>query len=146
MSQRQRSEEPTKAQLTAWVAILEERLASDNRLKLAENLSAVTKTAIRWIIIAVLGFWARGAIIALAGETTDANLFFRIVTDINFPVVGLAATNVVTFVLYRKERKLRQDNTEHMHRPRKQKELEIDPNRSSSELTERGLTNPQDRE
>jgi len=87
---------------------------------------------------------ARDVLIEWSGETTDANLLFSIVTDIKFPVAALGATNVITFVLYRRERRLRQDNTKHMHRSVKAKELEIDPERSSSNLTASGTTNPKD--
>lgn len=145
MTQRQeKPREPSKAEILARVAVLETELRREDRGQIVQSLTAITKMVIRYGTIALIGYFARDVLIEWTGETTSANLLFNIVTDIKFPVAALGATNVITFVLYRRERQLRQDNTKHMHRPVRAKELEIDPERSSSNLTERGTTNPKD--
>ena len=79
----------------------------------------------------------------LAGKTTLANVAINIFRGYNPRVWLLILMVVITWALV--ERWLRKRKTVYFQQRIKQLEKHLDPNRSSSMLTEAGDTNPKDR-
>jgi hypothetical protein len=111
--------------------------------RIQQRYSAI-RTAIRsvaWLAVAWLGF---GAFKTFAGQTTSVaiSLILNALVDLKF-VVSIALTGTATaWALL--ERRLRLRKVETMQGHIKRLETILDPERSSSGLTTRGLTNPKD--
>jgi hypothetical protein len=96
-----------------------------------------------WLGIARYAFLA---VEAMAGKSTTVlrSWGLAIVADwrvsISVAVAGLAGLWALL------ERRIRQSTVERLHRRVKELETIVDPNRSSSNLTPRGASNPRDRE
>ena len=82
---------------------------------------------------------------ALAGKTTLANVGIEVFRGYNFLgwLAALIIAVAITWALL--ERGLRKRKTVYFQRRIKRLEKQIDPNRSSSMLTEAGDTNPKDK-
>jgi hypothetical protein len=111
--------------------------------RIQQRYSAI-RTAIRsvaWVVAALLGF---GALKTFAGQTTSVafSLILNALVDLKFVVsIALAGSATAWAVL---ERQLRLRKVETMQGHIKRLETILDPARSSSGLTTRGLTNPGD--
>lgn len=113
----------------------------------------VVSRAVPWIgIVAISYIWA-DAIKFLAGQETIADISVKIVenltvkiTQTQYVVEYVEYAVIVLAVLYGlRQRKLRRDVIEKMEGRVRELEQRVDPNRSSSNLTSRGDTNPTDR-
>lgn len=81
---------------------------------------------------------------ALAGKTTAADIVLKAITDLKLDErVLYLLTGGTTFWAIR-ERKLRKKTIRHIAAQKKELEEHIDPNRTSSNLTETGDTHPED--
>ncbi len=97
---------------------------------------------------AAFGFWCvKEAWVLAAGTTTiadlSASLRFETISEWTWPL--LVAFGFGGIAYGRRQAKLRRDAVERLHPYQEQHEKSIDPNRTSSRLTSRGETRPEDR-
>jgi hypothetical protein len=113
-----------------------------------ETLDTAVARLCKWIPICVICYFGYLSISALAGKATLAQFGLWIFADLkatkafSHVVTSLFGLGGVTFG-YR-ERKLRQKNIERMSAQLTEYEIKIDPKRSSSRLTKKGSTRPED--
>lgn len=127
-----------------------EELAAENRIlrrqRGATAVAGVLNTAIRWTGLVLFARYLYMSAAALAGKTTEASFLVELlanqgVVDIVMGFVGCGG------VLYGyKQRKLRRDVVERIQARNKKLEQLIDAGRTTSSLTTRGETRPEDLE
>lgn len=110
----------------------------DSAFKLAANL-------IRWTGIVLVVYWAYRIVEALAGQTTVAEFDIEMLPNLRASQIAAsiwagAATGYAFF-----ERDLRRRTVERLQNRITELEKKIDPSRTSSKLTTRGETRPEDR-
>jgi hypothetical protein len=113
-------------------------------IRFIEVVGLIVHRAVPWAGITAVAYFAYLSIRTLSGEHTVASLVVKFVADFNIKegvsyVVGLTGIGVGL-----RYRKLRKDTLEHMGERIKELESQIDPKRSSSRLTRRGETRPED--
>lgn len=120
----------------------------ERRHRIGAVIDQVGLTA-RLIVVAAtvifLGMFARDAVIALAGKTTNANVLLEFFGHLEVTVAiawGAAATAAIWG--YR-ERSLRRSTTKRLSTQIEDLELLVDPGRTSSNLSRTGQTNPKDK-
>ena len=113
-------------------------------LKRLEIIDSAVRLGVPWSFGALIAFFCFGSIVALAGKYTFAQIGVSILGNMKISesisyVFGLSG------VLYGlKERKLRRKNIQRMSPQIQALERQMHPNRSSSNLTTRGTTQPED--
>jgi len=114
------------------------------RARKVDRFAAVAETLIKFGTFCVVAYFFTGALKAYAGEVTFAQVGITLLGDlkVNEWVAYLLAGGAVTYGL--RQRKLRRDKTEELAGRLKQLEGRFDPRRSSSRLTPRGTTHPED--
>jgi hypothetical protein len=127
-------------------------LESKNRAlwkgQVADRITTIVTYLIRWGSLVLIVRYITGTIsettIGLAGKTTLADIGIRFVGDLKLSEAAAYIFGVGGVGYGWKQRNLRRDSLQHLH-PRAQKyEESIDPARSSSRLTPRGDTRPED--
>lgn len=116
--------------------------------KALESLTSLGSTFIRYGAVVLCVYIVYRMTSDLAGKTTLADIGLSLKM-----FGGLSITDTVSFALgvagtvygY-KERRLRQSKTQYLQDRIQKLEKQLDPKRTSSRLTARGTTNPQDRE
>lgn len=114
------------------------------RLRIIDAIDANIRLLIKYGFLAVVAFFAYGAIAVLAGKQTFAQIGIKLLGDIKIAnsigyVVGGSG------IIYgRRQKKLKEDVIQKLAPRIKELETKIDPKRSSSGLTERGRTRPED--
>lgn len=135
------AKEKTKAQL----------LAENKELRRTKLRSSVTEIVIALIrygaIVACVYFLSTSistALTTLAGKTTSANILVNLLGNLNLSnsIATLFGGGGIAYGLM--ERRQRQNMIQRQHGRVKKMEQQIDPNRSSSNITEKGDTNPKD--
>lgn len=112
----------------------------------AEGITSVLKEIVRGAWIAWVAYYGYKSIDVLAGRETDASIelvvsFFTNLTVADILPWVLTALAIGMAYLFRT---LKRDTVENLHPRLKQYEQIFDPNRTSSELTPRGETAPED--
>lgn len=113
-----------------------------------ETLDSAVARLSKWGPFCIISYFVYLSISALAGKATLAQFGFWIFADLkatkvfSHVVTSLFGLGGVTFG-YR-ERKLRQKNIERMSAQLSEYEINFDPQRSSSRLTKKGSTRPED--
>lgn len=111
----------------------------------------IVENGFKWGVLA-FGFWrTTEAWIATAGTTTIANLsaslkvetIFETITTWTWPLLIVFGAGGIAYG--RREAKLKKDAIERLHPYQEKYEKLVDPNRTSSRLTSRGETHPEDR-
>lgn len=135
----------TKAELIEQNARLEAENGFLRKGRIAEGAIQVSLALLRYGTIVVLGYWALQGIRAIAGSSTDANIAVELLA--NFGVsVTLAWTVALSGGAYGLfQRHLRRNTVERLQGRIRELESIIDPQRTSSELTQRGDTRPEDK-
>jgi hypothetical protein len=113
-----------------------------------ETINAAVVRLCKWIPITVICWFGYLSIASLAGRSTLASLGLYLVADLK---VNKVLSHIAMFAFgvggasygYRQKR-LMQRNIERMSPALEQREKQIDPNRSSSRLTSKGQTRPED--
>ena len=124
---------------------LETELRLLRQSKASEGIVQVVTSAIRWGAIVLIVRYGYLSIEALSGQQTLADIGVNFLTHIKVSV-AVAWSVAAGGVLYgMKQRKLRRDTVERLQKRNQELESRIDPNRSSSELTSRGDTRPEDK-
>jgi len=134
---RPRKDSRTKEQLLGEI----ERLKAGS---LIEQIGSGVRTFIRAGSVCFVAYMAKEAIVALAGQQTNARILVDFLASVSVNVAvawGLAAGGVAYG--YR-ERKLRKRAVHHLTGRKADLERKLDPGRSSSGLTKTGDTSPED--
>ncbi|MEW6351245.1 MAG: hypothetical protein AB1646_19490 [Thermodesulfobacteriota bacterium] len=114
------------------------------RLHLIDALASIVNRLIPWAALVFIAHWIYLAILALAGQKTIADIgisFLGSVTVSEALAVVLGGGGIAYGL---KQRKLRRDTIERLQARIQDLERRLDPNRTSSSLTRRGTTNPED--
>jgi len=113
-----------------------------------ETLHAAVVRLCKWIPIAFICYVAYLSIAALAGKNTLAAFGIYLVADLKvnkfLSHIVMAAFGIGGTAYGYAQKKLQQRNIERMSRVIQEFENKLDPNRSSSRLTIKGLTRPED--
>jgi len=128
----------SKGQLEAELKVLRQSRNS-------EGVVQVLISLFRWVGIVLIVRYAYLGIEALAGKSTLADIGVNFLTDINISVALAWAAGLGGMVYGIKQRELRKDTIERLVGRIHELEGEVDPNRTSSNLTKRGDTRPEDR-
>jgi hypothetical protein len=125
-----------------------ELLAENRALKTArrnQGLFTLLNNLVRWGGVVLITRYIYLAIAALAGSRTFADISINFLGNLQISAL-LAWGGTAGAIIYGlRQRKLKHDTIEHLHRRIRELELRVDPRRSSSKLTERGETRPEDR-
>ena len=114
--------------------------------KVVDSIAMLLRELIRYGGVALPFYFMYRTAEVLAGKTTTADIGLKMLgslTITNAVGYGLGAVGTVYGL---KERKLRRDKTEYLQDRVQKLEKQIDARRSSSRLTRRGTTNPDDEE
>jgi hypothetical protein len=114
------------------------------RLKKIDAIDANLRLIIRYGFLALVAFFAYRAIDVLAGKHTLADLGVKILADVKIGNAVSYAVGGGGIAYGARQRKLRGDTIQKMGKRIKELETAVDPGRSSSGLTERGHTRPED--
>ena len=118
---------------------------SARTVELVEQLFVTGRTVIRTAGWLVGAYFAKDAIVALAGQSTNVtvNAAFSLLADMKFTfTLTLAGASTAWAII---ERSLRHHKVEYLQDRIKKFEHMLDPKRSSSGLTPKGKTNPKDK-
>ena|SRR6266478_4736755 len=114
------------------------------RLRLIDALSTFIIYGWKYGTLAFIAYWGFDALKAFAGKGTDAAVVFKIVTDLRIDQ-GIAYLFGLGGVAYGyKERRAKQKAVGHLGTARQEAEKRVDPGRTSSNLTPRGTSRPED--
>ena len=116
-----------------------------SRLLAIEKGFTLATHVITWAGIVSVVYLISSAVSDLAGRTTLADIALQVLLAGNVREVGsyAIAGGGITYGLW--ERRLRKSEIRHLGEQKKLLESVLDPNRSSSQLTETGETRPEDR-
>jgi hypothetical protein len=126
-------------------------LSGDARERLSthetDQLYRTVRTGVRCLTTAFIFYYGFRSFETFAGEDTNLSIaltfVLRAFAELKTTVfIGLTGTCAAWAIL---ERILRQRKVEYMQGRIKELEQKIDPNRTSSDLTPKGQTNPRDR-
>lgn len=113
-----------------------------------ETLHAAVVRLCKWIPLAFMFYVAYLSIAALAGKSTLAAFGIYLVTDLKankfLSHIVITAFGIGGTSYGYAQKKLQQRNIERMSKVIQNLENKLDPNRSSSRLTAKGLTRPED--
>jgi hypothetical protein len=111
--------------------------------KRTEERYRLFRLVVMWIAICILGYFAKDAIVALAGQSTNlvVQMGLKVFSDVRV-AVSWAVTGGFGLWAYG-ERKIRQKRVLQLHARIKELEIAIDPDRSTSRLTPEVKTKPE---
>ena len=113
--------------------------------KIIDTTGSVIYALIPWVGVICVAYYVHSSIKSLAGQRTLASIGIRFLADFRISE-ALAYIFGACGVGYGfMNRKLRKDNVERMAKRIKELEKQIDVRRSSSRLTPRGETRPEDK-
>lgn len=125
-------------------AVLKERMRGQTRRVVVQNLGLVLR---QLILLGMVFFIARYIYLSartLAGQETTANFGLGFIGKLEFSIQALSATTIAAVLWALIERGLKGKTIKQLSGEKERLELLLDPNRSSSNLTVEGRTNPQD--
>ena len=115
------------------------------QLKLLDVINSLGSKAIRWGVGLMMVYWLASAVKELAGQETYADIFLGFMGSLTIEkglCYGVGAVGVEYGLV---EKKFRRDRTENMAKRIQELEQGIDPERTSSNITVRGTTRPEDK-
>ena len=126
---------------------------SENELQLrvlrltrfAEGTVQVLSSLIRWGAIVLIVRYGYLSIVSLAGQNTLADIGINFLSNINVSIAVAWTAGVGGLAYGARQKKLRKNTVERLQGRIQELETEIDPNRSTSNLTHRGDTRPEDK-
>jgi hypothetical protein len=112
--------------------------------KKIDSVTTIVRDIIKWGGISFLGYCGYQSVGVLAGRATTANIFIKILGNatVNHGLVGLLAGGGWVYGIG--QQYLRRRNIQRNVPAKNALEKKLDPNRTSSHLTERGTTQPGD--
>jgi hypothetical protein len=130
------------------VAKSKAQLEAENRIlrqsRVAEGIISVLQAAIRWGAIVCITRYIYLTISKLAGQQTSADIGVGFLADVNVSVFVAWTLGSAGVIYGYYQNRLRKDTVERLQGRIQALELKLDPNRSSSRLTKRGDTRPED--
>lgn len=124
-------------------------LRAENRLlrkfRLTEGVASVLNRGISWVGVVLVARYAYLAIAALAGQQTAAEIGINFLGEVRVSeaLAWLFGAGGVAYGMG--QRKVRRDTIERSADRIRSLEQRLDPSRSSSRLTPRGTTRPEDK-
>jgi len=115
------------------------------QVKIIDLLSTVVVYGSKYGALALIFYWMTDALKAFAGQQTIADLAFKFLADIKMPQWLAYVFGVGGIGWAYAERKLRQRTVAHMASSKEEAEKRLDPGRTSSNLTARGTSRPEDK-
>jgi len=113
--------------------------------RIIDVIGSVVNRAIPWVGVVFIAYNVNSAVRFLAGRTTFADVGIKFLADFRISEAVAYVFGGGGLLYGLRNRKLRKDNVERMTRRIAQLEAQIDPRRSSSRLTSRGETRPEDK-
>jgi hypothetical protein len=98
-----------------------------------------------WIGMGYIARQASLAFIAYAGKQSNASLALSLMSNVNFVFTGSIAISGLSVSLYLRERAQHRNTRKRLAARITELEVKIDPTRTSSRLTEEGLTRTEDK-
>jgi hypothetical protein len=98
-----------------------------------------------WVGMAYIARQISLAFVAFAGKQSNANLVLSLMSNVNFVFTGSIAISGLSVSLYLRERSLHRETRKRLAARITELEIKIDPTRTSSRLTEEGLTRREDK-
>jgi len=125
----------------------EKKAELDFRLKFKkiDAVVSTTKTVIQYSALVICVFWAYRSIEALAGKTTLASIGLSILGNFTISEGILVFLTGGSIIYGLGERELRRRNIRRLTLRSRELEERLDPKRTSSGLTSRGTTRPEDK-
>lgn len=115
-----------------------------HKLKLLDVVDSLGSKVIRWGSSIFIIYLFSSALKELAGKETYADVFIAVLGNLTFERGACYVAGGAGVVYGLLERKLRRDKTEKLANRIQGLEKSFDPKRSSSKLTPRGMTRPED--
>lgn len=140
----EKEKEPTKKELETTVTRLTTELHMLGQANVSESIVTVLTHLIRWGGLVAIAYYMTQSIDALAGEETTSNIMISLITDLNMNQYLAYALGVGGTGYGFLQRKLKRDTIGRLQERNKALEKQQDPGRSSSKLTNKGLTRPED--
>lgn len=114
------------------------------RIRIIDTIDANLRLLIKFGLLAVIALFGYRSISVLAGQHTFADIGVRFLSDIRLGTSLGYALGAGGLYYGRKQKKLREDTIQQLAPRIKELETLRDANRSSSGLTKRGHTRPED--
>ena len=114
------------------------------RMRQFDGVYSVLRDLIRWAAVVFIVYWIGRTIGTLAGKVTMADIGIRFLAEVRLSeaVAGIFGVTGLGYGLT--QRRLRRNTIERLQGRIQELERRLDPNRTSSQLTERGETRPED--
>jgi len=129
----------------ATAAELRTELRLLKRARMAGGIVLILQSLIKWGGLVFIVYFGYLTVAVLAGKHTEASIGIKVLGNIRISeaLAWLLALGSATYG--GAQRKLRRDVVERLHSRNKELERALDPRRSSSQLTPRGNTKPEDK-
>jgi hypothetical protein len=128
----------SREQLEAELLLLRNRRLSDGWASVANNF-------VKWGALAGIAYFLYLCVDAVAGRETTAKLVVAVISDFKLHIALPWFLTAVAVILGLLQRHLKNGTVDRLGRRIKELEERLDPGRTSSRLTSRGGTNPEDR-
>ena len=115
------------------------------KLKLLDVVDSLGSKMIRWGSSIFIAYLFASALKELAGKETYADVFVAVLGNLTFERGASYVAGGVGILYGLLERKFRRDKIETLAKRIQELEKTVDPKRSSSTLTPRGTTRPEDK-
>ena len=109
-----------------------------------EAIASVANTVTKWGALVLIAFFGYRAVDVLAGQETLADIGIRFLADIRVSTAVGWLSGLLGVGYGIRQRALRYNTIERLQTRIRELESAIDPKRSSSKLTTRGQTRPED--
>lgn len=114
------------------------------RAKRIDSFTVIVRDVIKWGGIAILGYFGYKCIAIMAGRSTYADIGIRILGNLKVSDGIIYLFGASGWVYGMGQRQLRRKNIKRTVPAKNALERIIDPNRTSSNLTDKGTTQPGD--
>jgi hypothetical protein len=114
------------------------------KFKKYEEIGNTVRTGIRFGMMGVLAYFAYRSIAVMAGQHTLADIAISFLANVKVNTAVAYLFGGAGILYGATERNTRQKTIERLSREKNSLERLVDPARSSSKLTERGTTRPED--
>ncbi len=113
--------------------------------RLVEGVVQISSNLFRWGAIVLIARYGYLSIESLAGQNTLADIGINFLSNIKVSVALAGVAGAGGLIYGERQRKLRKSTTERLQGRIRDLETEIDPDRSTSNLTPHGETRPEDK-
>ncbi len=125
-------------------AELQAELRAVRQYRTVDVIGSVLRDVIRWGAVCLCGYWMYRSVAVLAGRVTLADIGIRVLGSLRVSEALAWILGVGGVGYGARQRRLRRDTVERLSSRIQILERAIDPKRTSSKLTPRGETPPED--